>query len=114
MADIKSFDRVFPLFINEPAQTVAAAGALPVNETSYIIVAPATADVAYTVADGTFAGQMVVIIASTANDANITFTTPFNADADVIGLDNAGEQVLAMWNGSAWVVLAGEKATSVA
>lgn len=84
------------------------------NETSYIIVAPATADVAYTVADGTFAGQMVVIIASTANDANITFTTPFNADADVIGLDNAGEQVLAMWNGSAWVVLAGEKATSVA
>jgi len=105
-------DHIFPLFLDAPAVTTALAGALPVT-TSYNIVAPATADVAYTVPDGTIPGQMMVIIASTANDANITFDTAFNAAAKVVSLDNAGEQVTAMWNDSAWVIFSGEEATTV-
>ncbi len=106
-------DHIFPLFLDADAVTTADAGALPVT-TSYNIVAPATADVAYSVADGTIPGQMMVIIASTSNDANITFTTPFNVIAKVAKLDITGEQVTAMWNGSAWVILSGEEATTVA
>jgi hypothetical protein len=116
MADIKSFDRVFPLFINEAVQTIATAGALPVNETSYIQVNPGSGDVSYTVADGTIAGQMVVIhnVNASNNDANITFTTAFDAEQNAVSLDTDGTQCLAMWTGSAWIVLAGEAATSVA
>tara|TARA_R100001163_G_scaffold54907_1_gene42267 strand:+ start:256 stop:591 length:336 start_codon:yes stop_codon:yes gene_type:complete len=105
---------VFPLFLDAAAVSTAAAGALAVT-TSYHIVTPGSGDVSYTVAAGTIPGQMMVIInAHASNDANITFASPFNAAADVIGLDNGGEQVTAMWNGSAWVILSGEMATSVA
>jgi hypothetical protein len=106
-------DHIFPLFLDAAAVTTAAAGALPVT-TSYNIVAPTTANVAYSVADGTVPGQMMVIIASTPNDAVITFTTPFNAAAKVVHLDEIGEQLTAMWNDSAWVLLSGEEATLVA
>ena len=105
-------EHVFPLFLEGAAVTTAAAGALPVT-TSYNIVAPATANVAYSVADGTIPGQIMVIIASTANDAVITFATPLNAAAAVVHLDEVGEQCMAMWNGSAWVLLSGEEATLV-
>jgi|11_taG_2_1085331.scaffolds.fasta_scaffold00153_14 hypothetical protein len=103
---------VFPLFLEGAAVTTTTTGALPVT-TSYNIVAPGTANVAYTVADGTIPGQIMVIIASTANDAVITFATPLNAATAEVNLDNAGEQCMAMWNGSAWVLLAGEEATLV-
>ena len=105
-------EHVFPLFLDGAAETTAAAGALPVT-TSYNIVSPATANVAYTVADGTIPGQMMVIITTTANDAIITFTTAFNSAAAEVHLDEVGEQCMAMWNGSAWVLLSGEEATLV-
>ena len=70
---------------------------------------------AYSVAAGTIPGQMMVIITTHgSNDANITFASPFNAAADVIALDSTGAQVTAMWNGSAWVIISGEAATTVA
>lgn len=103
---------IFPLFLDAAAVSTAAPGALAVT-TSYHIVTPGSADVAYTVAAGTIPGQMMVIInAHASNDANVTFASPFNAAADLIGLDALGEQVTAMWNGSAWVILSGVKATS--
>jgi hypothetical protein len=105
---------VFPLFLDAASVSTAAAGPLAVT-TSYHIVTPGAGDVAYTVAAGTIPGQMMVIInAHATNDANITFSSPFNAAADLIGLDSGGEQVTAMWNGSAWVIISGEVATSVA
>lgn len=105
---------VFTLFLDAASVATADAGALAVT-TSYHIVTPASGDVAYTVAAGTIPGQMMVIInAHASNDANITFASPLNAAADVIGLDNGGEQVTAMWNGSNWVIISGEASTSVA
>jgi len=113
MAGKFSDKHVFPLFLDADAVTTAAAGALPVT-TSYNIVNPGSDDVAYTVADGTIPGQMMVIVNknSSDNDANITFTTALNDDVDVVSLDSQGEQCLAMWNGSAWVLLSGESATT--
>ena len=103
---------VFPLFLDAATVSTAAAGALAVT-TSYHIVDPNASDVAYTVAAGTIPGQMMVIINTHAsNDANITFASPFNTQADAISLDGRGEQVTAMWNGSAWVIISGEKATT--
>lgn len=105
---------VFPLFLDAAAVSTADAGALAVT-TSYHIVTPASGDVSYSVAAGTIPGQMMVIInAHASNDANITFASPLNAAADVIALDNGGEQVTAMWNGSNWVILSGEASTTVA
>tara|TARA_R110000823_G_C15823187_1_gene489474 strand:+ start:127 stop:462 length:336 start_codon:yes stop_codon:yes gene_type:complete len=105
---------VFPLFLDAATVSTAGAGALAVT-TSYHIVTPDATDVAYTVAAGTIPGQMMVIInAHASNDANITFASPFNAEADVISIDAKGEQVTAMWNGSAWVIISGEKSTTVA
>jgi len=115
MAGGKFSDKhVFPLFLDADPVTTAAAGALPVT-TSYNIVNPGATDVSYTVADGTIPGQMMVIInKASSNDANITFSSPLNEGADVVSLDNLGEQCLAMWNGSNWILLAGEEATTVA
>ena len=105
---------VFPLFLDAATVSTAGAGALAAT-TSYHIVTPGSGDVAYTVAAGTIPGQMMVIInAHASNDANVTFASPLNAAADVIALDNGGEQVTAMWNGSAWVIISGEAATTVA
>ena len=113
MAGKFSDKHVFPLFLDADAVTTDAAGPLPVT-TSYNIVAPDASSVSYSVADGTIAGQMMVVInkpTTVTHDAVITFTTGFNGDADQITLGNEGEQLLAMWNGSAWVLLSGEKAT---
>ena len=112
MAGGKFSDKhVFPLFLDADAETTAAAGALPIT-TSYNIVNPGSSPVAYTVADGTIPGQkMVVVNKHATNDADVTFTTGFNADVNTVSLDNGGEQCLAMWNGSAWVLLSGMEAT---
>lgn len=112
---IKNLNRIHPIFIDAAAQTIATAGALPVNETSFIKVNPGSANVAYTVADGTFVGQTVVLanINASSNDANVTLTTPFDDALDVIGLDNKGEHVTIMWAGTFWIVL-GDGATSIA
>ena len=106
-------EHIFPLFLDAAAVTTVDAGALPVT-TSYNIVNPSNNDEQYTVADGTIPGQMMVILNINANDANITFATPFVSNAKVVDLDTINEQVTAMWNGSAWVILHGEKASQVA
>ena len=106
-------EHIFPLFLDAAAVTTVDAGALPVT-TSYNVVNPGNDNEQYTVADGTIPGQMMVILNINANDANITFTTPFNSNAKVVDLDSVGEQVTAMWNGSGWVILQGEKAAQVA
>ena len=104
---------VFPLFLDAATVTTAAAGALAVT-TSYHIVTPGAAEVAYTAADGTIPGQMMVIITTHAsNDANITFASPLNEAANLISLDSTGKQCMAMWNGSAWVIIGGESADIV-
>ena len=111
---IKNLNRIHPIFIDAASQEITAAGALPVNETSFIKVAPASADTAYTVADGTFVGQTVVVAnVGAGNDANITLATPFDADLDVIALDANGEHVTIMWTGTFWIVL-GDGAASIA
>ena len=115
MAGKFSDKHVFPLFLDADAVTTAAAGALAVT-TSYHKVNPGSADVAYTVAAGTIPGQLMVIINinSSNNNANITFSDPFADEADVVSLDNLGEQCLAMWSGSKWVILSGEGAFEAA
>lgn len=106
MADIKNLDRIVPLWINEAAQTVSTAGALPVT-TSTVKVNPGSGSVNYTLPNGTFAGQLITItnINASNNDAVITPTTAFDADIDVVTLANDGHSVLYMWNGSSWVTL---------
>lgn len=104
---------VFPLFLDAAAQLIVSAGALPVT-TSLVRVSPTSGDVSYTVPDGTIPGQMLVIInEASGNDANITFTTPMVAAADVVALDNTREQVTAMWNGTGWVIIGGLAPTTV-
>lgn len=110
---IKNLNRIHPIFIDAASQEITA-GALPVNETSFIKVAPASGDTGYTVADGTFVGQTVVVAnVGAGNDANITLTSPFDADLNLIGLDANGESVTIMWAGTFWIII-GNGATSVA
>tara|TARA_R100001079_G_scaffold36183_1_gene18488 strand:+ start:1004 stop:1342 length:339 start_codon:yes stop_codon:yes gene_type:complete len=106
---------VFPLFLDASPEFVAGSGTLVVPiTTSMVRVSPTASDVSFTVADGTIPGQILVIFnEAVGNDANITFATPLVAAADVVALDNTREQVTAMWNGSAWVILGGLAPTTV-
>jgi len=111
---IKNLNRIHPIFTNAASQEIVTAGALPVNETSFIKIAPGAGDVSYTVADGTFVGQTVVLVnVASGNDANVTLTTPFDADLNLIGLNSNGESVTIMWTGTFWIII-GNGATSVA
>lgn len=103
---------VFPLFLDADPETITAAGALPVT-TSFIKLEPASADVSYSIPNGTIPGQVLVCFNNSANDSNITITTPLDADAASITLDAQGNTCTLMWNGSAWAVLNGIGATSL-
>lgn len=105
-------EHIFPLFLDADIKDVAATGSLPVD-TSYVTLSPGSADVAYDLPDGTIPGQIMCIVAKTASDAVLTITTPFNSALKIVELDNIDEQITLMWNGSAWVMLAGQDPTLI-
>lgn len=94
---------VFPMFLDNAAVGITAAGSLPVN-TSFITLDSAGA-LAVTLPDGVETGQLMTLFSKNGGVKTITVTNDLTADADVITLGSAGQTVLLMWNGSAWATL---------
>lgn len=68
-------------------------------------------DIALTLPDGAYIGQeqLVVVEANTSSkDAVLTVSSSANSDEDVITLEDAGEYVKLVWNGTDWDVIAYE------
>lgn len=100
------------MFLKAKAVTLTEAddGAVPVT-TSYVkfdIGAGSTN--AFTLADGTIPGQMMVMWAEDAdgtNKAEVTIATTVFAEYTKIVLNADDELVTLMWNGEAWCPLSG-------
>lgn len=110
-----SSKHIFPLILEGAAAVVAATGAIPVN-TSLVKLNPGAGDVSYTLPDGTVVGQVMVLLNINAsnNDANVTVTSAFDAEYDSIALDSNNASATLIWNGSAWVLVAGAVAAAIA
>lgn len=106
---------VFPIILDAPIPSTVASGNVPVD-TSYVLLAPASGDVSFTVPDGTIPGQMLTLINTNGggNDANVTFTTARDSNADLVRLDNPGEMCTAVWTTDGWQVIAAKSASTVA
>lgn len=79
-----------------------------VNVTALLTTLAVTGTDAYTLADGTFAGQMKYIRCISAGSTPSGVLTPTNlAGADsTITFDAAGEQVTLLWDGTNWQIAA--------
>jgi len=69
------------------------------------------ANVALTLPDGAYIGQEVLVVVeanTSAVDATLTVSSSANASEDVITLEDAGEYVKLLWNGTDWDVIAYE------
>jgi len=70
-----------------------------------------SANIALTLPDGSYIGQTVLVVveANTSDvDAVLTVSSSANASEDVITLEDAGEYVELLWNGTDWDVIAYE------
>jgi len=68
-------------------------------------------DIAITLPDGAYIGQEVLIVVeanTSTKDAVLTVSSSANASEDVITLEDAGEYVKLLWNGTDWDVIAYE------
>ena len=103
------------MILEGAAETVAAAGDIPVS-TSLVKLNPGATDVSYTLPDGTIPGQVMVLLNVNAsnNDANVDVTSAFDAEYDDISLDSNNASATLVWNGSAWVLVAGAVAAGIA
>lgn len=87
------------------AQSVSSAGAIPV--TARVVAATVTGATAYTLANGTFAGQQITVYFLTGAsipNATITPATPLGY-ATVTALGAAGDSVTFLWTGAGWAIL---------
>lgn len=96
---------IFPMFLDNPAVGITAAGPLPVD-TSFITL-DSTSALAVTLPDGVETGQLMTLFSKNGGAKTITVTNRLTAEADVITLGAAGQTILLMWNGSVWATLAG-------
>lgn len=109
MANTKSFDRVIPLFLDEPIQSIST-GTVAWNGTTSQILCTGACTV--TVGSGTVAGTLLSIGVNAAaavaiNIGHADSVGPFGDDAqfDTVDLSAAGEAVTLMWTGSNWFIL---------
>lgn len=113
MAGKYSDKHVFPLFLDADAKSVAS-GNIPVD-TSFVKLNPGSADVAFTLPDGTIAGQVITVMnISAGNDVNIAVTTPLDASFSDVDLEENDDLASFIWNGSAWIIFAGGGAAAIA
>jgi len=96
------------LAIDDIATLTATATTLATTFATAIDLTSASADVAFTLGNGTDVGQLKVIFASTepasTYAANITVSAwGYSADTtNQIVLDSRGEAVICIWNGTSW------------
>ena len=106
--------RVFPILLDADSNELTAAGTIKVNS-SYTILNASGASTAFTLPDGTVAGQVMVIINKHASGTpKITITTPTLSIAKTATLGTAGSQVTCVWTGSGWSIISGEATATVA
>jgi len=103
--------------IDDIATLTATASNLASTFATFIDGTAFSADVAFTLDNGTDVGQLKVILASTepasTYKAAITVSSwGYSADStEQIKLDTRGEAVLLMWNGTSWFVVSSTGAT---
>ena len=87
---------------DSPAQ--GATGAVSIATTRTLLETDADAD-AWTLADGTVAGQLKSIRLETDGGGDMVITPANLADGTTITMDTTGDEVLLIWDGSNWRVL---------
>ena len=97
--------------INDIVTETAAATDLAASAITIIDGSSFTADVAFTLDNGTDVGQIKIIACSgmaSSYDADITVSSWHDSGAasPQITLDSAGEAVICLWNGSVWLPIA--------
>ena len=93
-----------PIIFDAEAQAITGGGAISVA-TYYTAVSTAAAE-AYSLANGTMVGQLKVIRMNVdLGDATITPATALASGATTITLNDVGDTVELMWNGTNWRVL---------
>ena len=93
-----------PLILDAEAQAITGGGAI--NVTSYYTAVSTAAAEAYSLANGTMVGQLKVIrMVADTGDATITPATALASGATTITLNDVGDEVKLMWNGTNWRVL---------
>jgi len=68
-------------------------------------------DIALGLPDGAYIGQQQLVVVESnddTKDAVLTVSSSANASEDVITLEDAGEYVMLLWNGTDWDVIAYE------
>jgi hypothetical protein len=92
---------------NAPQNIVAGAGGA-ISVATYVTSINTDADAdAFTLADGTVVGQMkkIRLVVDGGGNGVVTPATPFFGGAVTSTFDDAGDYILLMWNGTAWVLL---------
>lgn len=92
-----------PIYLGGTPQTLAGAGAITVAQTTSKI--SNTADVALTIADGLFSGQVKIILTTSAT--NTSTLTGANLAVTSIAFDQAGKTMLLFWDGVLWWPISG-------
>ena len=106
---IKNLNRVFPIFLDDPIQSIST-GTVAWNGTTSQILCTGACTV--TVGSGTVAGTLLSVgvnaaVAVAINIGHADGVGPFGDDAqfDTVDLSAAGEAVTLMWTGSNWLIL---------
>jgi hypothetical protein len=109
-------DHIIPLYLKGAAVTMTESddGAISLD-TSYVkFDIGAGSSNAFTLADGTIPGQIMILWAQDADNTNkavITVANTIFAENDVITLNDVDENITLMWIGNAWAPLGFSGAT---
>lgn len=103
-------NHIFPLLLSGAKEQNSGTFSWSGNTSVVELTAASTV----TVGDAELAGTLLTIIATTAVSSTITFTNSVSSSNDDVTLDAAGESVLAMWNGSAWLIIGGVETPAAA
>lgn len=93
---------------------VVTTGAIPVD--ARLTELSVTGTVAYTLANGTDAGQVKTIectVAATSPVGTLTIATPFSGEAAVYVFHAVGQAITLCWDGTAWKLIAKKRAGSL-
>ena len=92
-----------PLYLGGTPQTLAGAGEINVSTTTTKI--SNTGNVALTIADGLFAGQIKFVLTTSAT--NTSTLSGANLAVTSVAFDLTGKTAILFWDGAAWWPLAG-------
>ena len=97
-------ERIFPLILDAASKAVAS-GNIPVD-TSLVKLNPGSANVDFTLPDGTIPGQLITLYNISAdNNANIAVTSPFDADFSDVDLQDNDDVASFVWMGTTWMII---------